>query len=549
MGNETTTGQLLPFERSAEYLRRVAVRQRKDGRLLPALETLRRSLEKEPDSSDTQLEIARTYAQMRCPGLSNRALFPLLSREEIAAECFHLAGYNFYTMNMDKSARDCFVLYLQKKPAGRFSPDTAELIDTLGEDTVSPLDLKINHRTQRVLHALDSGRPALAIRLARRLIALEKRNSGTHALLAFALLENGDATAAYHAAQSAYRLNSSDVRAICAMAATLASAGHRAAARAFLSRAQKKADGAEDSELICRTACEMGDHARARDVLLVLQPSAPLSNELLHLLAAASYNAGELQRALECWRLLRRIDPADMMAEFRLERAEAGTLETPITYYPDVPRQEVLSRLSHLSAIVQEGVEGIRRRWLEDDTLERLVQWGLHSSQPGIPEAMMGLMTTIRDEDCSAPLVEMLSDVNISDDRKRNALATLCLMGQNGPHYALIGDRISLVHVTRADKAPNGMTTQAEALARHVKSRLGGLREGEEAILLPLCRAALARGARASTMFRLKGVEMAVRGLRGEDAREVSRAPIRRRLIRFARRIMKEAAGRGVHQL
>ncbi|MCL1796125.1 MAG: hypothetical protein FWG37_04455 [Clostridia bacterium] len=548
MENEFVNGKVLPFERSAAYLRQIAVRQRKKGRILPALETLRRSLAKEPGNPETQLEVARTYAQMRCPELSNRVLFPLFAREEIAAECFRLAGCNFYAMNMVKSACDCFVLCLQKTPSGRHSREITQLIDRLNVDTVDRPGEKVQKRMRRVLNALDSGCPALAVRLARRLLALERCSGDACALLAYALLKNGEETAAYAAARRALHWDRDSIRTICAMAIILASTGQKSAARAFLNHAHKKAGKSGDMEYVCRTAYEIGDHARARDALLSLRQTAPLSTELLHLLAAASYNAGERAEALECWRTLQRIDPTDTVAEYRLKEAKTGQLAARITYAPDIPEHEVLSRLSCLSAIVREGVEGIRRRWIEDDTLKRLVHWGLRSSQPGIPEAMMGLLATIR-TDCSTPLVAMLSDPYIPDDRKRSAITTLCRMDQNGPYYALINDRISLVRISRVNKASQGIYTQAEVLARRVKTRLGKLLDGEESLLLALCCAALKRDRWTNEAFRIKGIERAVRDIRGEGVHDAGQEIDRRRLARFTRGIMKEASDHEVRQL
>lgn len=73
MANETM-GRVLPFARSAAYLQRLADKQRAQGHLLQALELLRMSRQKEPEMLETTMEMAETYALMRCPALSNRLL-------------------------------------------------------------------------------------------------------------------------------------------------------------------------------------------------------------------------------------------------------------------------------------------------------------------------------------------------------------------------------------------------------------------------------------------------------------------------------------------
>lgn len=540
MENNKAMGHVIPFERSAEYLRRLAARKVSAGKPLAALELLRLSQRKAGGDAPTQFDIALIYAQIHCPQLSNRALFPLFDDEELGPESLYRAGCNFYAMRMEKSARDCLVLYLQKQPDGRFAPDAVDMIEAVDGDErmISAQDFRINRRTNRALSALTDGRPLLAARLIRRVLALEKKNSGAYALLSFALLACDKKEEGLAAARRALRLSGEDIRALCAMAASLKAVGSAEAAKAFLRRAVLSVENEEDGEFVCRTACDMGAHALARDVLRKMEGAMPLSDELLHLLAAVSYNTGNKDEALRCWRLLRRIDPKDMIAEHRLKSAEAGTLELPLSYQREIPQKEVLERLTRLRTLVQEGVGGLNEQWRENELLERLIRWGLCAPQPGIAEAMMGLLTTIQAEGATAPLLDLLPDATIPDDRKRNALAALCLMGAGGPHYAVIGERITLVHVSRAEKGKND--GQAEMLAQHVRRRLGRLTRNEEAMLLPLCRAACAQERGMSAMFRLRGVEMALLYASGKYSHTGAYTEQHRRLMRFARRIIKE---------
>ncbi len=549
MENEATMGHVLPFARSADYLRKLAVKQRALGKPVQALEMLRLSQRKAPRDVQTTIELAETYAGMQCPTLSNRALFTLLKDDDVAADCFYGAGCNFYMMRMADCARDCLVMYLQKRPDGKFASEAVDMIETVDADLrmESTIETRLNRRIERVLDSLDAGKPRLAARQVRRALALERRNSGVHALLAFAMLGADNAKGALSAARHAMRCCRDDIRALCAMAAALKANGAAQAAEAFLQRAIDRIENDEDAQLVCQTACEMGEHGFVHSVLLKLEAETPFSDELLHLLASACHNIGQRDEAIRRWKLLRRIDPMDSIAEYRLRLAEENLLPEVIPYQRQVTLEETLERLSRLRVWVQEGGKALWKRWENGDELERLLRWGLTSPEPGVPQAMVGVLSTIGDEKARTVLRDLLCDVASADSLKHTALAALCVMDAKGPFYALIGGRLTLVHVSKAD--PKVSDPHLDALIRAVKKRLEPLTEEEDAQVASLCRFAVKQAGAMSTAFRARGVELAVRWMRGEKVSLSVRPVLRRKLERYSRRIMKEARQDGMHQL
>ena len=549
MENKATKGQVLPFARSAGYLRRLAVKQRERGKLLQALELLRLSLQKEPENAETLLEMAGTYAKMQCPALSNRALFPLMKNEAVAAECFYGAGCNFYAMRMPAPARDCLVLYLQKQPDGRFSSEAVELIEAIDEMAEEEKQSQSEHsdRIGRALDALDAGKAKLAVRLMRRALSVARKSAGAHALLSFAHLSAGDARAALDSARTALKCDKQDLRALCAMAAALKKSCAGEAADAYLARAIDRMESDEDTQLVCQTACEMGEHACVRSVLKRTEADAPFADELLHLLATACYNAGDTEEAIRRWKLLRRINPMDSVAEYRLKMAEAGRLPAQISYLRQVPLSETLARLGRLRGWVQEGADALRNRFEEDAALESLLRWGLLSAEQGIPQAMIGVLTTLRGPRARDALQDLLCEIGYPDELKHNALAALCLMGVRGPFYALMGDRLTLVHVSRAEM--DRQSPRIQSLLRLLRQRLGNLTDSEGQYLEALCRAAASQEGSWPPAFRARAIELAFGLGRGEKRMLPAKPAERRKLERFASRILKEAKGHEMHQL
>ncbi|MDR0928310.1 MAG: hypothetical protein LBM74_01175 [Oscillospiraceae bacterium] len=545
MEKNATMGQVIPFARSASYLRRLGVKQRAQARPVQALEMLRLSLAKARDAS-TIMELAQTYAEMQCPALSNRILFSLMEDEDHAPEGLYGAGCNFYAVRMNECARDCLVLYLQKRPNGAYAQDAAELIESIDSETPtgSPLDLRINGRMDRVLNAMEGGSPRLASRLIRRALALDGRSSAAHALQAFTFLAAGNNAAALEAARRAMRCNKQDIRSLCALAASLHAVGCAETGRGFLKRAVARIENDEDSQLVCQTACEMGEHRVVLDVLMPIEAEAPLNDEILHLTASASYNAGEREEALRRWRLLRRIDPMDSIAEYRLKGAEADQLPAMISYNRQVPLSETLARLGQLRSWVQEGPEAVLALWQREDALEKLLRWGLTSAESGVAQAMMGVLAGLGDARARDILRETLTEATLSDALKHHALAALCVAGSEGPHYALMHGRMALVRVSRMEK--QGGHPQEDALMRLLKAKLGAQKEADQALLKSLCQAAVACGGRHSAHFQAQAVAIAFAHLRGLPM-EATPPSKRRKLARLASRVIKEAQ-HGMHQ-
>jgi hypothetical protein len=340
------------------------------------------------------------------------------------------------------------------------------------------------------------------------------------------------------------RCNMQDIRALCALAAALHAVGCAPTGQGFLKRAVARIENDEDSQLVCQTACEMGEHRVVLDVLTPIESEAPLNDEILHLTASASYNAGAREEALRRWRLLRRIDPMDSIAEYRLQGAEADQLPAMVSYNRQVPLGETLARLGRLRTWVQEGPEAVLALWQRGDALEKLLRWGLTSAESGVAQAMMGVLAGLGDARARDILREALTEPTLSDELKHHALAALCVAGSEGPHYALMHGRMALVRVSRMEKQAGH--PQEEALLRLLRARLGAQKGLEEALLGRLCRAAVALGGRRSVHFQARAIAMAFDQMRGLPT-EPAPPGKRRKLLRLARRVIKEAHD-GMHQ-
>ena len=551
MQNETM-GQLLPFAQSAQALKRFAGKHTAQGNDLQALELLRRSLQQEPEDDETALALAEAYASLQCYALSNRLLIPRITSPEVGEQCLFGTACNMMSLGMTDCARDCAVMYLHDYPDGEWAPDAVDLIDDCegAEETGSKALRRAEKRVERALPALEADRPELAARLIGRALSVGRRNSAASSLLAFAMLAKPDAKAAVQAARHALHQAKDDVRAICAMAASLHALGSKNTARGFLEKAASTVQSEDEAMLVCHTACEMDAPDVMIAVLRETEEDAPYSDELLHLLACANYNNGQREAAVRRWKLIRRINPMDAVAEYRLRAAESDAPPEKMPYNCQLPLTETLARLGRLRRMVEEGAETLQARLdgeTADDGLEALLRWALESDETGVAQAAVRVLLALRGRKAEALLKGVLADYSADDGLKHEALAALCVMDARGPFYLVIGGRMSIVQVSRVSKREGD--AHEKAFFSAMKTRTKAENESEIRLLKALCGASARRRELTATPARMKTVALAYRMLTGEGCALSRQTPQRRRLERLARRLAREVRENGMHQL
>ncbi len=542
-------GQLLPFAQSAQALRRFAGKHRAQGNDLQAVELLRLSLQKDANDAETALSLAEAYAAIQCYALSNKILFPLIDDDTVGEACLFGIGCNMMSMGLELCARDCFVMYLQKYPDGASVQEAVEMLESCdeAEEPLSPRQQRVEQRVDRALRALDAERPALAVRFLRRALTLCGRDSGIYALFSFALLALPDPKQALEAAKHAVSIDREDLRARCALAIALYKNGAKNNGVAFLEQAAAAVQDEREAILVCHVACEMDAPQVVLDVLADTLAGAPYSDDVLHLAACAQYNNGNLEEAIRCWKLLRRIDPLDTVAEYRLEAAQQGTLPTKLPYVRQTPLEETLARLSRLRKLVLEGPQAMQEQ-LEnkEGELEKLLSWALTSDEAGVCATAVSVLMTLSGRRAEALLLSVLCDVDASWTLKHEALAALCVMGVKGPFYVVIDGRMTLVRVSRGQERPS--LAHENMLYSVMKQRTGASGEKEKKALRALCRAVLENGAIVGGATRMRTVAAAYALLRQESVDLPKKTKDRRKLLRVARRLAAEVENRGMRE-
>lgn len=542
----TSGGQILPFARSTEEIRLLAERRHAQGDYVAALELLRICSQRAYEPQ-TALATARAYAAIQCWEKAVAAYALLTDDADYAAEGFFGLGACYYAVQLYPAACDCLTLAFQMDAEAEFVPDAMEMLESMEMemDTEAmppdPIEKKLQKRVDRAIRALDRERGALAVRQMRRALSVDRRSSGLWSLLAFAHLAEGSNQEALVAARKAVRCHGKqDIRALCALASALGACGSKEAADAYLRRAAEQVQTADDQRLLAQTACEMGAHGFVLSLLLPEESIAPFGETLLHTLASAFYNTGKREEALMRWRLLLRISPDDAVAEYRLRVAESEAPPQTVGYGNQLPLTETLIRLDQLRIWVHEGPDALLVRWQQDIALENLLRWGLSCEEPGVRQAICGVLVSLGDMRAQHMLRALLCDAAVPEDAKQSALTALFQMDAQPPFYAMMDDRLTMVHVSRVQPQQEARREQAGSLLRQAVRLLGAVDALEKESLARLCEKAGEAAGTFRERHRAQAAVLAHCMLEGRPCPLEITHTARRKVERLARHLVRE---------
>ena len=97
--------RIVDFERSPAYVHHRAMMNRRDNRVVDALELLRQAVERSPENREYKLDLAELYCEIGCHEQSSRLLLDLLSEADSPAECYYGLALNHLGLNDVSGAR------------------------------------------------------------------------------------------------------------------------------------------------------------------------------------------------------------------------------------------------------------------------------------------------------------------------------------------------------------------------------------------------------------------------------------------------------------
>ena len=429
--------KVVSLERSAAYLHHRAMMNRRDNRIVDAVELLRRAVEASPDNPEYQLDLAELYCEIGCHSQSARLLLDMLSRKDAPEECWYGLALNQLGMNDIHGARQSLDLYRRRAPEGAHLEDVDQLSMEL--DLYARENRPASRRLYRAMcvanrgcEALKADMPAKACRLFEASLRMAGGQHEMRALYAMALMLCGERDAALREADAAAAGFPPSVRAMCVSAQVFNLLGDRPRASKLMQSAAQEHPMGPELRMMLYSAGEMGMFDLAAEMARLGLQETPFDRELLHLRAVALMRDGAPEEeAARCWERILRLDPEDTVARYYADAAVRGALEAdalPFAY--QVPEGEYVRRMKLLANALSEGFDALRDRWREDADFRGAVRWAVYTDEARLGRAAVTVLATLEDPEAASLLRELMMEPEVSRENKLHALVVTRLEGR-----------------------------------------------------------------------------------------------------------------------
>jgi len=428
--------KVVPIERSSAYVHHRAMQNRRDNRIVDALELMRRAAEASPQNREYRLDLAELYCEIGCHEQSARLLLDMLAEGDGPSECYFGLALNQLGMNDLSGARASLRLYRRRDPVGAHTEDARQLSAQL--DFYSEISRSGNRRLDRASRlashacdALKADMPDKACRLFERSMELASEQYEMRALYAMALLLRGDRQAARDQAERSCAGYPPSVRALCVSAQVFAQLGERDRTQALIEQAAGEKPEGQDLRMMIYAMAELGMDAGVAEHTRTALREAPFDRDLLHMRAVALHRTGVPDASLtRFWSRILRIDPEDSIAGFYQRMAMDGKLcECAPEYGYQVPAGEFLDRLQTLIGHLTQGFEHVQAQWQEDPRFRQMMRWAIHSEDGRLGRAAMTVLTTLDSQDARSMLRELMFVGDVPDELRVQAALALRIQG------------------------------------------------------------------------------------------------------------------------
>lgn len=443
---------IVPFERSAVYLYQRAMRNRRSGELLDALELLRIAISKDPENAEYPMDLAELLCEMGNHMESNEVLVRLYARPSAPNECLFGICSNYYGMNEPESAYRALTFFLSNEPKASTRPEVSDMLENLM--LFRELFSVNNRKEKRAARWFEQGMESVrtsdltsALDRFERALKVDPEMEDARAAYALCLLEQKRDEEALLEFQ---KLNRTALSLKSAMIG--ARIHHRTGdVQAAVDLLTEAADNAEDFGSyapLLMTACDLNMHEWVREWVPKALKDAPYDRRILHIAAAAHYNTGaKLEFVTPYWVRIRRLDPEDTVAPNYLELAELQKLHQPIRYNYQVPESERLERVKYLSDIVAQGIPHIQALWRESPQFKRMLIWALKSDEQYFQKVAVNILSVIDEPDVEAVFRSYLMNPNATDALKRQVLILMSAGAARQPFLVHMGKGFAMAHV------------------------------------------------------------------------------------------------------
>ncbi|MDL2206122.1 hypothetical protein LJC33_04335 [Eubacteriales bacterium OttesenSCG-928-N13] len=477
--------KVVTFARSTDYLHHRAQQNRREGRMLDALDLMRRVLEREPGNVEYQMDLAELLCEMDQCAQSNNVLLRVLSGDTPMNECHFGMCCNFLGLHDGAAAYSAMLRYLTGEPDAIVREEVQITLASL----VQPQSNYSGRRERRaqVLFAkaqalLKSGATDEGARMLARSLAQDPDAQLPRALLALCLLMKRERKAAVQQMNMALATGKADVRTRSIAVQVYGHAGHFGQMRRQLDHLRKMPLDADERRMLIHALSELKQHRMVSDLISASLRQAPYDSWLLHRKAVSLINLGKsADEARRYWAQIVRLDPDDTIAQWYQSLAQSGQLDNAhMDYAYQVTAEERDHRIAQMDEMLQLEEDGIREMTQSRKT-QNLIRWALLTGDPGISGRAFELIHFMQTQSAEQMLRELLLVPDIEHRFKIAALAELMERDANRPILMLapdgrlcdaLSDEPEPMELMPAPKRVLGIVARAQQQATHKSASL-----------------------------------------------------------------------------
>lgn len=415
-----TESKVVPFARSASFLHARAMKQKRAGNLLDALELLRRATEAAPQGEGYWLDMAAVYADMHCFFDSRRMALMHLFHRAGEAECFYwLAKYDAELGDLDE-ARRAYARYLSAQPEGELAEDARTEIESI--DASNVLWHQVDRQSRRRVRRLKRVRHCQLTQdyagadqiLAREQEAMpeDQQMRVSRALNLYMMGDEDGARALIDQVQDVESLLPGTV----IMAAQVYQRLKRPErAMQLLNGLDRQEMGPSELRMMLYLLTDMGENARAFQVGRELLKQFPYDRQLLHMMALNAVRQGlDAEVAAGFWQRIARMNPEDEVARWYLNELREGRLKPKnVNDGYQLPRRELVRRSQHVLLMLLEPEEQVAREWREDEKTRSVLRWAVATEIPQLVEPALRLLTIAGGEEAWQQMLEFVARTHL----------------------------------------------------------------------------------------------------------------------------------------
>ena len=398
--------KVVSFERNAKYLHERALKNKKSGRGIDALELMRRAVKSEPENMRFQLDLAIQLSEMGLFEQASMAIEKVLLSEHTPNECLYAMGVIQYNKGDVSKAERLLRAYIDSDKAER----GAEAKRLLDEISIAREALRPDRKTLRAMRCVDracrmmsAGDHAGAEKMFSLAMRMNDSAPEVHALKGMNLHMWGkDAQAIEEIANAldcADKFDSGKARVHIISAQIYASMGDKEKAEAAINEALTEEVQGNDLRMLLSAMYDVGCHEKIYEYVPKALTDAPYDKSLLHALSVSAYYMGlDTEEALTGWRRIDRLDPNDPVCKYFIKYVQEDD-DADINYVYRLPADEAMRRANMLMNCLFMGDERVSEIYNSDEEFKNIVDWEIYQPDSRFTRLALSCMMAANTED------------------------------------------------------------------------------------------------------------------------------------------------------